>query len=82
MRRIFAPVLAADIARAGFDPACRQVVTTEDMMVSTILRSRPTSRALQPKRVVTIPGGQFDPYLGQFPTSIVAALARFKEHLA
>ena len=33
MRRIFAPVLAADIARAGFDPACRQVVTTEDMMV-------------------------------------------------
>ena len=39
-------------------------------------------RALEPKKLVTIPGGHFEPYLSQFPTSCRAALSFFQQHLA
>jgi len=39
-------------------------------------------RALEPKQLVTIQGGHFDPYLRQFPTSSAAAVAWFREHLS
>ncbi|MGO9154061.1 alpha/beta hydrolase [Mycobacterium sp.] len=39
-------------------------------------------RALQPKKLVTIPGGHFDAYLSQFELTSVAARDWFVEHLA
>jgi cephalosporin-C deacetylase-like acetyl esterase len=39
-------------------------------------------RALQPKKLVTIPGGHFDPYLSRFEQSTGAARDWFLEHLA
>jgi uncharacterized protein len=39
-------------------------------------------RALQPKKLVTIPGGHFDPYLSRFDQSSSAARDWFLEHLA
>jgi hypothetical protein len=39
-------------------------------------------RALEPKKLVTIQGGHFDPYLWQFLTSSAAAVAWFREHLS
>ena len=38
-------------------------------------------RALEPKRLVLIPGGHFDPYLDQFPLAEAAATGWFREHL-
>jgi fermentation-respiration switch protein FrsA (DUF1100 family) len=37
---------------------------------------------LEPKKLVTIPGGHFEPYLSQFPASCGAALSFFQQHLA
>ena len=39
-------------------------------------------RALQPKKLVTIPGGHFDAYHSQFETSSGAARDWFLKHLA
>ena len=39
-------------------------------------------RALAPKRLVTIEGGHFDPYLGQIDVSSTAAVDWFRQHLA
>jgi fermentation-respiration switch protein FrsA (DUF1100 family) len=38
-------------------------------------------RALQPKKLVTIAGGHFEPYLKRFDDSSSAARAWFTEHL-
>jgi hypothetical protein len=38
-------------------------------------------RALEPKRLVIVKGGHFDPYLGQFETASHAAIDWFKSHL-
>jgi fermentation-respiration switch protein FrsA (DUF1100 family) len=38
-------------------------------------------RALQPKKLATIAGGHFDPYLGAFDKASGAARAWFTEHL-
>jgi fermentation-respiration switch protein FrsA (DUF1100 family) len=38
-------------------------------------------RALQPKKLVTVVGGHFDPYLKGFDDSSAAACAWFTEHL-
>jgi fermentation-respiration switch protein FrsA (DUF1100 family) len=38
-------------------------------------------RALQPKKLVTIDGGHFDPYLGRFAQASSAACDWFTEHL-
>jgi uncharacterized protein len=38
-------------------------------------------RALQPKKLVTIDGGHFDPYLGRFDQASAAACDWFTEHL-
>jgi uncharacterized protein len=39
-------------------------------------------RALQPKKLVTIPGGHFDAYYSRFETSSGAARDWFLDHLA
>lgn len=57
------------------------VVATRDTITLTDLELAAYERALQPKRLVTIPGGHFDPYLSQFDTASAAAVSWFKEHL-
>jgi fermentation-respiration switch protein FrsA (DUF1100 family) len=57
------------------------VVATHDTITLTDLELAAYERALQPKRLVTIPGGHFDPYLSQFDTASTAAVSWFKEHL-
>ncbi len=57
------------------------VVALNDTITVTDLALAAYERALQPKKLVTIPGGHFDPYLGQFPTSSAAAVDWFREHL-
>jgi uncharacterized protein len=58
------------------------VVALNDTITVTDLALAAYERALEPKKLVTIQGGHFDPYLGQFPTSSAAAVAWFLEHLS
>jgi len=58
------------------------VVALNDTITVTDLALAAYERALEPKKLVTIQGGHFDPYLGQFPTSSAAAVAWFREHLS
>lgn len=58
------------------------VVALGDTITVTDLALAAYERALQPKKLVTIPGGHFDPYLGQFPSSSRAATDWFHEHLS
>jgi hypothetical protein len=37
---------------------------------------------LEPKKLATVEGGHFDPYLKQFPRASAAAVSWFREHLA
>ena len=57
------------------------VVAMRDTITVTDLALAAYERALQPKRLVTISGGHFDPYLSQFPQASTAAVDWFKEHL-
>jgi hypothetical protein len=45
-------------------------------------RASHLQRALEPKRLVLIKGGYFDPYLGQFKQASGAAIDWFRTHLA
>ena len=38
-------------------------------------------QALEPKKLVTIDGGHFDPYLGQFAAASTAAVSWFRQHV-
>jgi uncharacterized protein len=58
------------------------VVAMADTMTVTDLALAAYERALEPKKLVTIPGGHFDPYLSQFAVTSAAAVAWFREHLA
>ena len=57
------------------------VVGTRDAITLTDLELAAYERALQPKRLVTIEGGHFDPYLSGFAVSSAAAVEWFKQHL-
>jgi uncharacterized protein len=57
------------------------IVATNDAITLTDLELRAFEQALEPKRLVTIPGGHFDPYLGQFDLSSSAACGWFEDHL-
>jgi hypothetical protein len=57
------------------------VVATHDTITLTDLALEAYERAHEPKKLVTIPGGHFDPYLSDFGASSSAALAWFQEHL-
>ncbi len=57
------------------------VVASEDKMTVADLALAAYERALEPKRLALIPGGHFDPYLGQFPLAEAAATRWFREHL-
>jgi len=58
------------------------VVALNDTITMTDLALAAYERALEPKKLVTIQGGHFDPYLWQFLTSSAAAVAWFRDHLS
>ncbi len=68
------------IARVSPTPLL-MVVATRDTITLTDLELAAYERALQPKRLVTIEGGHFDPYVSKFAQSSAAALDWFKTHL-
>ncbi|MFL9871363.1 alpha/beta hydrolase [Paraburkholderia megapolitana] len=57
------------------------VVAKGDKVTPTDLALSAYERALEPKKLVLISGGHFDPYLDQFPSAEAAATAWFVEHL-
>jgi len=68
------------IARVSPTPLL-MVVAMRDAITLTDLELAAYERALQPKRLVTIEGGHFDPYLSQFRHSSEAAVEWFRQHL-
>lgn len=77
--RMYEP--GAWIARVSPTPLL-MIVALQDTVTLTDLELAAYERALEPKRLVTIPGGHFDPYITRFDQSSAAALDWFKEHLA
>jgi fermentation-respiration switch protein FrsA (DUF1100 family) len=68
------------IARVSPTPLL-MVAATHDTITLTDLELAAYEHALQPKRLVTISGGHFDPYLSQFGRASRAAIDWFREHL-
>jgi fermentation-respiration switch protein FrsA (DUF1100 family) len=68
------------IARVSPTPLL-MVVGLHDTITVTDLALGAYEQALQPKKLVTIDGGHFDPYLGAFAEASGAATAWFSEHL-
>jgi uncharacterized protein len=58
------------------------VVADHDHVALTDLELKAYERALEPKRLVMIRGGHFDPYLGEFRTASRVAIDWFRTHLA
>jgi len=58
------------------------IVGLHDTITVTDLELAAYERALQPKKLVTIPGGHFEPYLVRFDQAAGAARDWFVEHLA
>ena len=57
------------------------IVGLHDTITVTDLALTAYEQALQPKRLVTIDGGHFDPYLASFADASGAAITWFTEHL-
>jgi hypothetical protein len=57
------------------------IVAGEDRVTLTDLELAAYERALEPKQLVLVPGGHFDPYLGQFELTSRAATEWFGKHL-
>jgi fermentation-respiration switch protein FrsA (DUF1100 family) len=57
------------------------IVATDDRVTKTDLELRAYEEALEPKRLVTIAGGHFDPYDAAFPVASAAARDWFRMHL-
>ncbi|MFO1086066.1 MAG: alpha/beta hydrolase [Reyranellaceae bacterium] len=76
----------------GYDPASLialisptpllMIVGLADHLTPADLALAAYERALQPKRLVTLPGGHFDAYLGDFASASAAAVDWFRTHLA
>ncbi|MET8409563.1 alpha/beta hydrolase [Streptomyces sp. NPDC005195] len=58
------------------------VVALNDTVTVTDMALAAYERALEPKRLRTIPGGHFDPYTTRFDEASGAAVEWFREHLA
>ncbi|MGW7427527.1 alpha/beta hydrolase [Streptomyces sp. NPDC054813] len=69
------------VARVSPTPLL-MVVALNDTVTVTDLALAAYERALEPKRLATIPGGHFDPYVKQFDKASGAAVEWFREHLA
>ncbi|MDZ5450507.1 alpha/beta hydrolase [Labrys sp. ZIDIC5] len=57
------------------------IVAMADAITLTDLALAAYERALEPKKLVTVKGGHFDPYLSQFARASEAAVAWFRDHL-
>ena len=57
------------------------VVALRDTITLTDLALAAYERALEPKKLVTVPGGHFAPYIAQFEQAVGAARDWFTEHL-
>jgi uncharacterized protein len=68
------------VARVSPTPLL-MIVALGDHITLTDLELSAYEQALEPKELVTIQGGHFDPYLGQFPRASAAALSWFQQHL-
>jgi uncharacterized protein len=68
------------IARVSPTPLL-MIVALADHITLTDLELRAYEQALEPKKLVTIDGGHFDPYLGQFAAASTAAVSWFRQHL-
>jgi hypothetical protein len=58
------------------------VVATHDHVAVTDLALKAYERALEPKRLVMIKAGHFDPYVREFKAASAAAIDWFRTHLA
>ena len=68
------------IARVSPTPLL-MVTAMRDTITLTDLELAAYERALQPKRLVTIAGGHFDPYQARFAEASAAAVDWFQQHL-
>lgn len=68
------------IARVSPTPLL-MVVATHDTITLTDLELAAYERALEPKRLVMLEGGHFDPYVSGFGESSAAAIDWFERHL-
>jgi hypothetical protein len=57
------------------------VVALADTITVTDVALAAYERALEPKKLVTLPGGHFDPYQSQFAASSAATIDWFRAHL-
>ena len=57
------------------------IVALADNITLTDLQLRAYEQILEPKKLVTVEGGHFDPYLKQFPRASEAAVSWFRQHL-
>jgi len=57
------------------------IVSENDYVTPTDLALGAYENALQPKRLVLLPGGHFDPYINNFEQSSTEALKWFSQHL-
>jgi uncharacterized protein len=57
------------------------IVALADNITLTDLQLRAYEQILEPKKLGTIEGGHFDPYLKQFPRASEAAMSWFRQHL-
>jgi fermentation-respiration switch protein FrsA (DUF1100 family) len=57
------------------------VVASHDAITLTDLALAAYERALEPKKLVLVPGGHFDPYLSGFHIACGAAVDWFRQHL-
>jgi len=69
------------VSRIGPKPLL-MVLATHDPLTLTDLGLEAFERAHEPKKLVMISGGHFEPYLGSFPISSQAAVDWFRQHLA
>lgn len=78
LARMYEP--GAWIARVSPTPLL-MIVALADHITLTDLELRAYEQALEPKKLVTIDGGHFDPYLGQFAAASTAGVSWFRQHL-
>ncbi len=57
------------------------LVAEQDHTTPTDLALKAYERALQPKQLILLKGGHFDPYQSEFPAASEAAIGWFKAHL-
>ena len=57
------------------------IVALADRITQTDLQLWAYEQALEPKNLVTVDGGHFDPYLAQFDRASTAAVSWYGQHL-